>query len=170
MVYTQTDPRYKINGYRQYKFRHFEEPSLSTLRRVKSELKNNGVVAYDLWLPETHYLPNIIHDGEHIMGSVYGRYSNGAVGRGVLVATDQRVLFLDKKPGYLHCDELTYMIVGGVTHNKVGPIGYVILHTRLGDYKLRTFNQNNADHFVDYIEARCLQAQAGDGEKYDYLT
>lgn len=139
-----------------YQFRHEEPPPIWALSRVKAELRVHGAVAYDLWLPETHYLPHVIHEDEHIMGTVYGRYKGG---RGVLVATDQRVLFLDKKPGWMRCDEITFAVIGGITRTKIGPVGNVTLHTRLGDYKLRTFNQKNAENFVDYIETQCLHEE-----------
>lgn len=140
-----------------YEFRHKGPPRPEALSRIKAELRVHGAVAYDLWVPETHYLPRIIHDDEHIMGTVYGRYKGG---RGVLVATNQRVLFLDRKPGWLRCDEITFAVIGGVTRTRIGPVGNVVLHTRLGDYALRTFNQKNAENFVDYIESQCLQTQS----------
>lgn len=153
-----------------YHFRHTGKPPAHTLARVKTELRQRGAVAYDLLLPEAHHLSFIIHEDEHIMGSVFGRYVRETPGRAALIATDQRVLFLDKKPFYLHCDELTYMIIGGVTYTRTAMVGYVTLHTRLGDFKLRTFNQKNAANFVDYIEARCLQSNASQGLSYDHLA
>lgn len=137
-----------------YTFRHAAVPSKQDVERVRAELKAAGAVAYDLWLPETRFLPRIIHADEHVMGTVYGRYKGG---RGVLVATDQRVIFLDKKPGWMRCNELTFAVIGGVTRTRIGPVGTVVLHTRLGDYSLRTFNQKNAENFVDYIETQCLK-------------
>ena len=101
------------------------------------------------------------------MGSVYGKYQEG---RGALIATDQRVLFVDKKPLFVHVDELTFMIIGGVTFTKAAFISYVTVHTRLGDYKLRTFNIKNAANFVDYIETKCLQQDLPKGDKYDHVT
>lgn len=136
------------------------------IKQVRQELKAHGAVAYDLHLPETHYLTHLIHPDEHIMGSVYGRY---ATGRGALIATDQRVMFIDKKPLFLHYDELSFLIIGGVTFTSSGFIGRVTLHTRLGDYSLRTFNFKNADNFVDYIEEKCLH-NTGGGKDYDYVT
>lgn len=140
-----------------YKFRHKGPLPPNAVSRIKAELRTKGAVAYNMWLPETHFLPRIIHENEHIMGTVYGRYKGG---RGVLVATTQRVIFLDKKPGWMRCDELTFAVIGGVIWNKIGPIGTVTLRTRLGDYSLRTFNQKNAAHFVDYIELKCLQEES----------
>lgn len=140
-----------------YRFRHADKPSAAVYAQIKAELRRGGAVAYDLWLPETHYLPHIIHDGERIMATVYGRYKGG---RGVLVATDQRVIFLDKKPGWLRADEMTFAVIGGVRRTRIGPVGTVTLRTRLGDYSLRTFNQKNAANFVDYIENQCLQEES----------
>lgn len=137
--------------------------------RIREELKATGAVHYDLILPETFYLPTVIHPDEHIKGSVYGRYRYGnSIGRGAMVATDQRVIFLDKKPLYVHYDELTFKIIGSVTYTKSGFMGYVTLHTRLGDYQLRTFNQKNAYNFVKYIEEVCLRDQ--EEEKFEHAT
>ncbi len=137
------------------------------LKHVKGELRQRGAVAYNMWLPETHYLPHLLHKDEHIMGSVYGRYSNG---RGALIATNQRVLFLDKKPLFMNVDELTFMIIGGVTFTRTVIMGYVTVHSRLGDYKLRTFNLKNAANFVDFIEAKCLHNVEPIEGKYDHVT
>jgi hypothetical protein len=121
--------------------------------RINAELRAGGAVAYNMWLPETHYLPHIIRDDEHIMGTVYGRYKDG---RGVLVATDQRIIFLDKKPLFMHNDDIAYDIVSGLTRTRIGPIGTVTLRTREGSYKIRTFNQKNAKNFVEHIETKYL--------------
>lgn len=137
--------------------------SKEALKQVKQELQDKGAVGYDLKLPEVQYLPGILRENEHIQGSVFGKYDQG---RGVLVATDQRVLFIDKKPLFLHVDEVTYALVGGVTFTKAIFNGYVTLHTRIGDYKLRTFNFKNAANFVDFIEAKCVEARGVAGGAY----
>lgn len=154
-------------------FQHYGQVTRALQDHVKAELRRRGAVAYNMWLPETHYLPNLLHRDEHIMGSVYGRFDRGPnnKGRGVLVATDQRVLFIDKKPLFLHVDELTYMIIGGVTFTRIGSfMGYVTVHSRLGDYMLRTFNLKNAANFVDYIETKCLQQEPPEASKFDHVT
>ncbi|HWB39196.1 MAG TPA: hypothetical protein VG604_03035 [Candidatus Saccharimonadales bacterium] len=71
---------------------------------------------------------------------------------------------------YMHVDEITFMIIGGITYTKAGFMSYVTLHTRLGDYKLRTFNMRSAANFVDYIETKCLQQSFPLGDKYDNVT
>lgn len=127
--------------------------------RIQHDLKYLGADRYDLALPETHALPYIIHPNEQILGIVYGRYveNNGAlVGRGALVATDKRVLLVDKKPVLVKCDEITYRVVSGVTYSRVGPTGNVTLHTRVGEVRIRTFNQRCAKSFVEAVEAKVL--------------
>ncbi|MDB5185287.1 MAG: hypothetical protein JWN38_1095 [Candidatus Saccharibacteria bacterium] len=130
-------------------------------KTLDDELHEAGVDRYDFWLPETHALPYIVHLDEHIKGIVYGKYvQNGtepAGGRGALVATDSRILLIDKKPMFLKCDELSYHVVSGVTYTKVGMAGTVTLHTRAGDIHVRTFNQKCADMFVAAIEAKTFE-------------
>lgn len=145
----------------------------AVVRHIKSELRRRGAMIYDMWLPETQYLPHVLHQDEHIMGSVFGRYNlsrDNSVGRAAMVVTDQRVLFLDKKPLFVHVDELTFTIIGGITFSHVLFMSYVTLHTRLGDFKLRTFNRKNAANFVDYIETRCLQQISEPAEKFERIN
>ncbi len=63
--------------------------------RIKQELKDAGLTSYGLLNSESRYLPQLIHEDEHIGGVVYGKHKNGLA---MLVATDRRVIFLDKKP------------------------------------------------------------------------
>lgn len=139
---------------------------------VNEVLRQLGAVLYDFWLPETHALPYIIHPDEKIIGIVYGKYENNgaepAEGRGALVATDNRILLIDKKPLFLKCDELTYNVVSGVTYTKVGPSGTVTLHTRAGDIKIRTLNQKCARTFVHAIETVCFKDSDLKENHHDY--
>src|ERR1017187_2658411 len=105
--------------------------------RIKDELIKVGVSSYGLSKMSSHYLPQIIHEDEHIKGCVYGR---GIHGRAMLVATDKRVIYLDRKPMYTSTDELTYDVVGGVRRETQALFSAVELHTRLGNYSLRYVN------------------------------
>jgi hypothetical protein len=142
--------RYMVNGFTKLH-----------QKTINEDLRALGVGRYDFWLPETHTLPYIIHPDEHIKGIVYGHYkhsaSEPASGRGALVATDSRILLIDKKPLFLRCDELTYHVVSGVTYTKVGMAGTVTLHTRAGDIQMRTLNSRCANTFVAAIETLCIE-------------
>lgn len=123
-------------------------------QRITKELKALGITSYGLLKMETRQLPRILHDNEHVQGIVYGHHVNGSA---MLVATDRRVMFIDKKPFFMNSDEVTYDIVSGVSYGKVGLFATVNLHTRIGDYKIRTMNARSARIFIDFIEQRCLE-------------
>jgi len=124
-------------------------------KQLRSELQAVGAGSVALRTPEARRLATLLHPNEHIGGVVYGRYSAGLAW---LVATDQRVLFIDSKPLFTTTDELTYDVIAGIKSNHAGPFSSVILHTRLGDYAIRFVNRKCARIFIAYIEARQLES------------
>ena len=119
--------------------------------RIRDELTKVGVSSYGQSKMSSHFLPQVIHEDEHIMGCVYGR---GIHGRAMLIATDKRVIYLDRKPMYTSTDELTYDVVSGVRRSTQTLFSAVELHTRIGNYLLRYVNPDCARIFVEYIEKR----------------
>lgn len=126
-----------------------------------AELKALGAVKYNLLLPETHAIPNEVKPDEIILGVVYGRYkqeSDNTISRGVLIATDQRVLLLNKKFMFKQSDEIIYRIISGVSYTRIAFMGTVTLHTRIGDINMRTFNSKCAHIFVEAIESKIFNS------------
>ncbi|MDZ7744579.1 MAG: PH domain-containing protein [Candidatus Saccharibacteria bacterium] len=142
---------------------HDENNPQDKKKRVFDELKSVGMGWYGLAHAEAQALPNIIHDYEHITGVVYGRHAEGFA---MLIATDRRAFFLDKKPLFIKTDEISYDIVGGVSYGKAGVFANVTLYTRIGDYTIGTMNDTSARKFVSYIESRCLEHSAIDDFRY----
>ena len=128
-------------------------------RRIIQELKAVGVTRHGLAKPESRELPGVIHDDEHIGGVIYGQI--GSAISAMLIATDHRVIFLNKQPFSNTTDELTYDVVSGVKSSTAGPFTSVVLHTRISDYTFRYVNSNCARIFIKYIENKRL-------EKYNY--
>lgn len=122
--------------------------------RVWGELRELGVSNLGLMWTDNRHVPQIIHSDEHIKGVIYGYQLDGFV---MLLATDRRVVFLDKKLFYVNEDEIGYDSVIGVGVNRIGSGSTVTLHTRVKDYVIRTFNKKCAAQFVEYIEKRCLE-------------
>ncbi len=123
-------------------------------RRVFKELRQAGMSRFALQRMESRYLPKLIHPAETIGGVVYGMSPEGYA---MLVATDIRVMFLDRKPLFTKEDEVTFDVVSGVSFNFGGIGASVTLHTRIQDFTIRTFNKACAERFVEYIEARCVE-------------
>jgi general stress protein 26 len=118
-------------------------------QRIKQELRAAGISGYALRKAEGRYLPQLVREDEHIMAAIYGRTDRGSA---MLVATDRRVLFVDKKPFMTMSDEISYEVVGGVgISQEAGLFVSVVLHTRMGDYAVRFVNPQSAKTFEHYI-------------------
>ena len=133
--------------------------------RIRRQLRELGMSKIAMLRSEIKYLPRIIHLDEQVGGVAYGSYEGGFA---VLVATDKRVIFLDKKPMATIEDEITYFVVSGVSLSSAGINSTVSLHTRIKDYTLQTLNEKCAEGFVRYIEARCIEHNIEKEVKYDY--
>lgn len=139
----------------------YDATKLSNLY-LKQELRKLGVHPYDLHLPEIRLLQQTLQPTEYVTGAVFGHYKQNtgqASGRGALIATDRRVILIDKKLHYSRCQELTYDVVSGVTCTQVDFNGYITLHTRLGDISVHTLNMKGAKGFVHAIEDTIFEPQ-----------
>lgn len=124
-------------------------------KRVIDGLKKVGVTRYGLAKMESQSVPAIILPDEHIGGAVYGRSKEGSI---MLIATDKRLIYLDRKPFFKTMDELTYDVVSGVRVERSGLFSSVVLHTKVTDYSLRFVNNKCVKIFAKYIESRRLLA------------
>lgn len=144
----------------------------SDLRKaeVLTSLRLLGADEYDILLPETRCLPHILKPTEEVLGAVYGRYHKDGeqevIGRGLLVITDRRIILVDKKPLFVQADDIKFEVISGVDYGQVGPIATVVLHTRLGDVKVRTFNKRCGRQFVQATQDMLYQYQQG--HLYEY--
>ena len=116
---------------------------------IEQRLKTLGAVLYDLALPEAKALPLVLDPHESLGGIVFGHYSEG---RGALIVTNRRILFLDKKPLFVRYEEVTHDSVTGVSYTKAGLGGTVVLKTKAGDFSIRTFNNRCAQSFLKAVE------------------
>ncbi len=129
--------------------------TLDHKKRIEQELRQCGVSHYGLWKLAGRYLPHVIHPYEHIGGVVYGR--NNQDGAVMLLATDRRIIFLNKKPLYVNEDEVSYRMVSGIKFSQAGLGCSVKLHTRIKDFTVHTMNRKAAKSFIEYIEAARLE-------------
>ncbi len=118
-------------------------------------LRSLGANKYDLSLPETRYIAQVLREDEIILGAVYGKYEKVNLphaGRGLLVITDRRILLIDKKPLFVQYDEVTFDVVSGVQYGKALIGAAITLNTRMGNVVIRTFNDYCAKKFVQTVE------------------
>lgn len=126
--------------------------------RIEKELSDAGIV-----LPRFHaftgsYLPRILHDDERIKAAVFGRRkeSEGFSGfvEGMLIATDERVLFLDQRPGYIASDEIAYGHIVDAHLSSTVLYTSVTLLTKIANYKISFAMHRAAEQFTKYIQER----------------
>lgn len=135
------------------------------ISRVKKELLQAGVTRHGIMRAEGRYLPSVIHQNEHVMAAVYGRSNDGSA---MLVATDRRVLYVDKKPMFTTCDEISYEVVAGVGQSqKNGLVAGITLFTRMGNYTINYATIKSAQIFKEYIESSRLESSPHHDEEAD---
>jgi hypothetical protein len=130
-------------------------------QRITNELIACGVSSYGLHKFSSHHLPLIIHDDEHIMGVVYGRFHESFglldwVDR-MLLATNRRIISLNHKPGYTDIDEFTYDVVTGISSSSAGPFTAITLNTKIKSISIRFVKKRCAEIFMHAIEQQRLE-------------
>ncbi len=81
---------------------------------IDAQLKRIGLVVKSWGAAEVRELANIMVPGEQIKGLINGWYENGFA---MLVATDHRLLLVDKKPLYLAVEDLRYDMISEVDYS-----------------------------------------------------
>ncbi len=84
-----------------------------TTEQVREQLKRIGSNFTGWGSTEIAELPGLLMDGEEIGSAVNGYYEGGF---GVLIATNYRVLIIDKKPFTLNLEDLRYDMISEVTY------------------------------------------------------
>ncbi len=123
---------------------------------VKARLRALGASMYVLTRPEVGKLASLLHEDEKIEAFVYGVYS---AGWGMLVATDRKLIFVDKVFFDLKVDELPYSMISAIDHSFGHYFAKVVVHTRSKDYSFKRIRCKCAENFVDFIEEKMLQTQ-----------
>lgn len=116
--------------------------------RVRQELKAAGVTRYGMAKFESRTLHESIALDEHIHGVVYGRYGGGSA---MMVATNKRVLFIDKKPFVSITDTLHYSAISGVEFDTAAGFAHVVVQSIIGNYMIRFANISCAKIFTEYV-------------------
>lgn len=120
-------------------------------QRIKRELTKAGMTAYGQLKMSSRHLPTVIKKDEHIEGVVYGWRGGGLA---MLVATDERVIYIERRPFFTSIDDLSYDVIAGIRIMNAGIFPSANLHSRMGDYVLTYVNPTCANRFAKYIESR----------------
>ncbi len=81
---------------------------------IEARLSKLGFRPGRWFKPEIRELQHILMDNEQIIGCVQGRYFGGFA---LLVATDHRLLLIDKKIPYLSVEDIRYDMISEIDYN-----------------------------------------------------
>jgi len=87
---------------------------MKTLKEVEQKLAELGHHNRYLARAEVYELPHILSDNEEILAVVTGYYQNGFA---LLVATNYRMLLIDKKPFFLNMEDTRYDMISEVDYS-----------------------------------------------------
>lgn len=125
-----------------------------SLKEVENQLKQIGV-SIRLWgRNEMRELQHILIPGEQIKGCLNGRYEGGFA---MLVATDQRLLLIDKKPMYLTVEDIRYDMVVEVDFGYRLIDASVTVITPSKRLTFMAFRQNDLRKMTTYMQMRVME-------------
>ncbi|HVX56340.1 MAG TPA: PH domain-containing protein [Candidatus Saccharimonadales bacterium] len=117
---------------------------------INAQLQRIGFSQSAWGRAEIRELPNIILPDEEIFECVNGMYEGGFA---LLVATDVRVLLIDKKPfNYLTVEDLRFDMINEIDYNHRAFGAYVEISTGNRDLKFRSYNQARLRKLISHVQ------------------
>jgi hypothetical protein len=126
------------------------------LKELESKLSEVGF-ANRFWA-EVHELRRTLMPDENIIGAVSGRYTGGFA---LLIATDRRVLLIDKKLITLSMEDVRYEMIAEVdyfAHLFEATITVVTLSKSL---KFTSIKQSNLRELTSFVQQQVMQLRHG---------
>lgn len=123
---------------------------------VRRQLKAIGADYRFLGRYEIRELPKILFDDEYLVHVVFGRYAGGFA---LLVATNQRVLLIDKKPLYLTLEDIRYDMISDMVFNHRLLDTSVTLGTVHKSITFVAYNQDRLRDMTTYVQKRVMDSR-----------
>lgn len=125
-----------------------------TRKAIEQQLKRLGIAIKSWGSAEINELQHILTPEESITGLVHGWYDNGFA---TLVATDQRLLLIDKKPFFLTVEDVRYDMIAEVDFNGRLVDATIIVNTINKTLRFTTFRQKRLRGLCSYVQQRVMQ-------------
>lgn len=123
---------------------------------VRRQLAEAGFRNKRLGWSAVNQLPMLLEDGETIKRVASGTYADGYV---VAVATDRRILFLDKKMMSFRVEDIHYEMVSDVEHY-LGPfMGVLRIYCVNRSFEVKSMHHTHIQGFALYVEQRAYDTR-----------
>lgn len=121
-----------------------------TERSIQKQLKHIGFKTYGWGRAEVRELPHIILPDEKIFECVNGIYEGGFA---LLVATDVRVLLIDKKPlNFLTVEDQRFDQINQIDYNHRALGAFITISTGIKTLKFRSYNQPRLRKLIGHVQ------------------
>ncbi len=101
-------------------------------------------------------LPKIMISGEIIEHVQHGHYEGGFA---TLVATNHRLLLVDKKPFFLNVIDLRYDMIAEVDYGHNVVAATIHVHSSGNDFRFQSFNQKNLRQMCGFIQSKVIESR-----------
>lgn len=110
-----------------------------------------------------------LDDGEEILEAVDGTYETEVMGTdsaraGVLLATDNRLLFYAKKMTGFELESFSYKTISSFERGKSMMGGTLKFHASGNSVSMKWISAKNLDEFVSTVKSKMDEAQSGGGQ------
>jgi hypothetical protein len=122
---------------------------------IEARLSQLGFKASMLFKPEIRELQHILMDNEKIVGCVAGRYFGGFA---LLVATENRILLIDKKIPYLSIEDIRYDMVSEIDYSARMFDSTMTIFTMNKQHKFTTWkHKHHLRNMTTYAQRRVME-------------
>lgn len=129
---------------------------MRSLSSIQSQLKALGASGFVLRRGEVKCLPKILHYDESIKAFIYGSHVSGF---GLMVATDKRLIFLNKMLIDLTVDDVPYGVLQGVEYGTGLRYGSVKVFMPAKNFEFTYVKKAYVLPFVNYVQQRIMEFQ-----------
>lgn len=130
-----------------------------SLQQVDAQLAKVGMKNRFFGRPEVRELCHIMAPGETIKHAVNGQYEGGFA---MIVATDRRILLIDKKPWFLTMEDIRYDMVSEVDFYGRLLDSSISLITFSKQLNFKSWHQARLRDMVKYIQQRVMELHQGE--------
>lgn len=122
--------------------------------QIQAQLKELGINIKSWGAAEANELPSILMPQEQIKALIHGWYENGFA---TLVATDLRLLLIDKKLLHLTIEDVRYDMIAEVDYNARLMDSTVAINTLNKQLKFTSMRQRRLRELTTYVQHRVMQ-------------
>ena len=133
-----------------------QKPHKPIVDAVKQQLRDAGATLYEIAKQETVELARILFDDEKIEAFMYGYYEAGF---GLLVATNKRIIFVDKRFYNLKVEDIPYNTVNSVEYHLGIFFGVGKIYTRAQNFNFWWVKKSNLMNFCNFVDMKMYKSQ-----------